>query len=365
MKKTLLSIGAALLFTVGVMAQFSVTLPWNQYDASGIAYQGWETTKLANYEPKVNDVITVHVVGTATEDMEDFLISVVDDRPDVDYWGQYSNMPSFGSVVAGEEFDFEVKVTIATLTQADISKPSLGEPLSNPKFVLVGKNSVLSTTGTDGTGSGTSIKIDFTIFDVDVFSPIEGATVFTPNNDGKKQSLPFENKLPVSTVEAGNKIRVNITGRADADATEIQVALVDGTEAAGYWMELSEWATFEGEIIAEEPFNLTTTLDVISAPIGEGASSMQLIFTALSEANPLQIIDFEISTADVTSVSTVASSSVNVYSIEGGLAVEGAENAVVYGIDGSVVATATGKIALPKGIYLVKANNEVVKAIVK
>jgi len=357
MKKILLSIGAALLFTVGAMSQ-TITLPWNQYDPSLIAYQGWQTTKLATYVPQVNDVITVHVVGTANEDMEDFLIAVVDDRPAVDYWGQYSNMPSFGTVTAGVEFDFKIDVTISTLTQADPTKPSFGTALSTPKFVLVGKNSVLGTTGT-------SIKIDFTTFDINVFTPIEGAVVFTANTTGKKQSLPFENKLPVNTVEAGNKFKVNITGVSDVDATEFQVVLVDGTEAAEYWTVLSEWATFDSDIAGGLPFNLTAELDVVSAPIGEGPSSLQLIFTAASDANLIQIVDFQISVADMTNVSTVASSSVNVYSVAGGLVIEGAENAIVYGIDGSVIATATGKIALQKGIYIVKAGNEIVKAIVK
>jgi len=54
-----------------------------------------------------------------------------------------------------------------------------------------------------------------------------------------------------------------------------------------------------------------------------------------------------------------------VYSIQGGLAIEGAEKAAIYGIDGTLIATAKGQIALPKGIYIVKAGSEVVKAIVK
>jgi hypothetical protein len=65
------------------------------------------------------------------------------------------------------------------------------------------------------------------------------------------------------------------------------------------------------------------------------------------------------------SVKSVSASSAKIYSIPGGLAIEGVEKAVIYGIDGSVIATATGNIALPKGVYIVKAGSEVVKAIVK
>jgi len=67
----------------------------------------------------------------------------------------------------------------------------------------------------------------------------------------------------------------------------------------------------------------------------------------------------------IPSVQTVKASSLIVYSIPGGLAIQGAEAAAIYGIDGSLIATAKGSIALPKGIYIVKAGDEVVKAIVK
>jgi hypothetical protein len=67
----------------------------------------------------------------------------------------------------------------------------------------------------------------------------------------------------------------------------------------------------------------------------------------------------------VNSVEKVTVSPVNVFSIPGGLAIQGAEKATVYGIDGSLIATVKGDIALPKGVYIVKAGNQVVKAIVK
>ena len=60
-----------------------------------------------------------------------------------------------------------------------------------------------------------------------------------------------------------------------------------------------------------------------------------------------------------------AAPSIKVYPIPGGLAIQGAEKASIYGIDGSLIATATGKISLPKGVYIVKAGSEAVKAIVK
>ncbi len=66
------------------------------------------------------------------------------------------------------------------------------------------------------------------------------------------------------------------------------------------------------------------------------------------------------------SVSEVSAASANVFAVEGGLKIVGNEGATIYGIDGRAVATTSASfIALPKGVYIVKAGNEVVKAIVK
>jgi len=64
-------------------------------------------------------------------------------------------------------------------------------------------------------------------------------------------------------------------------------------------------------------------------------------------------------------VAEEAPAAIKVYNIPGGLAIAGAEKAAIYGIDGSLIATAKGEISLPKGVYIVKAGNQVVKAIVK
>jgi len=92
------------------------------------------------------------------------------------------------------------------------------------------------------------------------------------------------------------------------------------------------------------------------------------------EADPinktLKVTKFFLTTTEyigpTSSVQAVASSSsLKVYSIAGGLVIEGTEKATVYGVDGSVIATATGNIALPKGLYIVKVGNKAVKAVVK
>jgi len=357
MKKTLLSIGAALLLSVGAMAQ-TVTLPYNQY-GTGIEFQGMETTKLASYTPKLNDIINIHIVGTASEDMSDLLVAVVDDSQTVDYWGQFSNMLSFGAPIAkGVAFDRTVELTITSLTQTDQSKPSFGTALSNPKLVFVGKNAVL--------GSAGSIVLNLTTFTVNPVSILPGATVFTESG-GKKQSPAIVDKI--SNVQIGNSYKITITGTTDVDASEFQVVLVDGTAAANYWTELSDYIGFEptDAAAAGVPFTLTAELTVNALPVGAGSDALQLYVTAASTADRIQVSNFTVTVQNTTGISTVASSSVKVYAVDGGLTIEGADKAAtIYGVDGTLVATTTGgTIALPKGVYIVKVGNEAVKAIVK
>jgi hypothetical protein len=67
-----------------------------------------------------------------------------------------------------------------------------------------------------------------------------------------------------------------------------------------------------------------------------------------------------------TAIQSIASApSFKVYSSQGGLFIDSEEKAFVYGIDGSLIATANGQVALPKGIYIVRVGSEAVKAIVR
>jgi len=63
--------------------------------------------------------------------------------------------------------------------------------------------------------------------------------------------------------------------------------------------------------------------------------------------------------------SILSAPSFKVYSIQGGLFIDSEEKAAIYGIDGSLIATAKGQVTLSKGIYIVKVGGEAVKAIVK
>ncbi|MBP3353703.1 MAG: T9SS type A sorting domain-containing protein, partial [Bacteroidales bacterium] len=76
-------------------------------------------------------------------------------------------------------------------------------------------------------------------------------------------------------------------------------------------------------------------------------------------------------TGQSTGVATAEATETSIYAVAGGVQVEVAEATAVevYSIAGTIVAekviTGTTTIALEKGVYIVKAANEVVKVIVK
>lgn len=126
-------------------------------------------------------------------------------------------------------------------------------------------------------------------------------------------------------------------------------------DVADFWDWGKNQAMWQGYYEEGEPGYLGT-LNEFQIGIGLNSGGFQYY---------LDNIEFELGPVSVKDVVAESVSSVKVYAIQGGLAIEGAEKAIIYGIDGSLVAIATGTIALPKGVYIVKADNQVVKAIVK
>jgi hypothetical protein len=153
MKKTLLSISAIVLFGLGAIAQ-TIVMPWNQYAAGTpiIDYQGKDASLLTTYEAAENDVITLTVAGTSNQDISNFQVALVDDRPAVSYWDELAGFTELGPVTAGVAFNFEVTITVA--------KDAAGVGGTFQKLVFDGKNATLA----GAAGAGTSITLTLTDF---------------------------------------------------------------------------------------------------------------------------------------------------------------------------------------------------------
>lgn len=272
MKKVLLIIAAALTFGLGAIAQ-TVTMPWNQYGSGSpiIDYQGKDASKVSTYTPAVGDVVTVTIAGTSNQDIASFQVALVDDAAP-SYWTELAGFKALGPVTSGTPFSFSVDLTV---TQTGV-----------PKIVFDGKNATLA--GADGTG--TSITLTLTTYTVSVFTPIAGAKILTDNADGTKQGV-FTDILAITpAVKVGDIVRVTLEGTTDASATSFQTVLVDGTAAASYWTELSAWTAFTPAIITSgQNFTLTADIEITANPVGSGAGSQNIILSAVSTANLIQL----------------------------------------------------------------------------
>jgi len=350
MKKVLLSISVAVLFCFGAIAQ-TIEMPWNQYGGGDpvIAYQAKDASKVTTYTPQVGDVVTVTIAGTANYDISQFQVAVVDDAPP-SYWKELAGFKSLGNVTAGTPFSFTVDLTI---TQT-----------GSPKIVFDGKNATLAGTN----GAGTSITLSLTSYTVSIFTPIAGAKILTDNGDGTKQEK-FTDVLALDpAVKVGDVVRVTLKGTADVSATSFQTVIVDGTAAASYWKELSAWTAFTpAAVTANQQFTLVADIEITSAPTGTGAGSQNVVLSAVSSANLIQLSLTEFSAVIVdpndddvdpgTGIQDLAVTSIQPKVVNGELTVgTDASLIIVTSIDGKVLKYSASKSVnvsgLPAGAYV-------------
>lgn len=354
MKKILLSL-SALLLSVGLIAQTTVDIPWNQYGSgSPIAdYQGKEVAKLASFTPTVGDIVSVTIKGTSNENITDFQLVLINDDAANEYWKELSDFVGLGNITAGEQFDF-TKEFVIKATDTPV------------KLVFDGKNATLA--GADG--SGTSITLTLSDFEVSWFSPIAGALVLTETAEGTKQIIKNDILSVETAVTTENTVRVTLQGVSDVAANDFQVAIVDGTAAANYWTELSAYIDFSpSEVAAGETFTLTADIPITTAPVGTGAGSQNIVISAKSSAQRIQLslTDFTAEILIGTSISKI-SEDINLIITSNEVSVDSqVASIIINSIQGNVVTYNSGSSvnisALAPGIYvatITKLSGEVV-----
>lgn len=347
MKKTLLSLFAIALFSIGAIAQTgTVTLPWNAYGEPrpSIFYQGKDASKVTDYTPEIGDVITVTIAGTANQDISDFQVALIDDAPPA-YWKELAGFQTLGSVTAGTPFSFEIDLNV--------------KDTGDPKLVFDGKNETLANSGNEGfinvgdvqisagMGAGTSITLTLETYTVSVFKPIEGATVLIDNGSGTKQGI-FTKLEATPLVAVDDVVRVNLKGVSDVNFTELQVVVVDGSEdaATAWWTELSAFTDADiTEIIAGEEFDITIDVTILEAPVGTSANNQNIVVMAKSASSVIQL-SLTNFTATIIDPSTPPTN------------IEVVDNSIyaitVYSATGVVLQTVQSIEELGAGVYFIK-----------
>src|SRR5690554_286633 len=227
MKKQLL-LFITLFVSVGLFAQTTVSMADNSANGTANSFQAKVTDIIpTDYEAKTGDLITVNISGTADYDLTNFQVVFVDTRESAGWWDELSGFKALGNVTAGTAFDFSVTVAI--------TKDAAG---AGPTHC----NLVLDAVSTDAVAaSAAAVELSLSTFEISIESNEEGVISLTDNGDGAFQG-EFPDTLatdPAATV--GDVVRVTVEGTSNVDITNFQAIVIDGTEDAGWWTELSEF----------------------------------------------------------------------------------------------------------------------------
>ena len=347
MKKILLSIVAALLFGFGALAQTIFMEPHHTY-ADRYSFYELGNPGLLSYTPKNGDMVTVMIAGTANESIPKFGMVLVDS--DTEVWCAPAEWQEVGSITKDVPFSFVVNF-----------------PIDLVKYCTPPNSLILYIDADQCVADLEGITLELTQFEI-----LTGNEVILAPSESNPPELknagPF-NKIPSAPV-AGDVWEVTIKGTTDVEAYGFIIDVIDGSSCQPfYWGNLGSSGEIEdSEVIGGEPFEFTTEIEIQDDPCGSSIGFY--VYAANDVEEFIKIYNFEISAKNLSDDSSIytslANSSVKVLSIPGGLKIDGAESAVIFGIDGSLVAsTSASEIALPKGVYIVKAGGEVVKAIVK
>ncbi|MFO7868081.1 MAG: hypothetical protein R6U95_02140 [Bacteroidales bacterium] len=290
MKKQLL-LFITLFVSVGLFAQ-TISMTDNSANGAANSFQAKVTNLIpSDYEAKTGDLITVNIAGTADYDLTNFQVAFVDTRESAGWWDELSGFKALGDVTAGTAFDFSVTVAI--------TKDAAG---AGPTYC----NLVLDGVSTEaGDASAAAVELSLTTFDISIESNEEGVISLTDNGDGAFQG-EFPDTLatdPAATV--GDVVRVTVEGTSNVDITNFQAIVVDGTEAASYWTELSEYTLLgDGNVTAGTPFTLTADIDITAAPVGTGFKSQYIVLMGeATETIKLTLTNFTAEIVDAAAVS--------------------------------------------------------------
>jgi len=79
-------------------------------------------------------------------------------------------------------------------------------------------------------------------------------------------------------IQAGETYEVEITFKADSAFTGLDIAIVDGSEKANWWKELSEWAKIEEPISANTEISKKFTFITTAGATGTENRANQIVF---------------------------------------------------------------------------------------
>lgn len=284
MKKTLLSIGAALLFGFGAMAQdgtltaTSMTMT-NAYQAAGAAQAKGAFSLFGISSVELGQAFKITVTATSDTDLSELEAAIVDTDPNAggvtgSYWDEISEFGTFsdGGVEAGVEFTKTVTVIVK-------SNYAFADALSRARLAINGKNSSFPK-NTTATATAT---VEFTGVTIAVVpqTAVPG-TQMPLNADNKNQVGKLTGYMPATFAE-GDKFTITVSGKPTANVTEFQIAVVDERAEVSYFDQLSEFTTLEGEATSGQNFSVSAVVEITKTKAAStDPLASTLVLTAVS-----------------------------------------------------------------------------------
>lgn len=261
----------------------SLDIVYNQY---GPNYQGKldYSTRTKKDLPQAGDTVYIKGIFTSDIDLPVLFGCLVDPSQAANYWTQLEEYATIAeNVVAGEpvEIDLEYVLTAAPIQdftfmlQYDTSDQA-AEKIGKPAKLTFER--VCESTDTRNEVPSAPHEAEKNIYINDFAALVE----FKPNH-------PWENGVEITSVlenyranpnitsawngdlpVAGDVINVTWKGVADADIEALYIYVVDQSEQAAWWKELSGPAILFAENIKNgEPFEASATLPLTADPISQ------------------------------------------------------------------------------------------------
>lgn len=395
MKKVFLLLAASLFGMAAIAGPLGVTystegdivsmsVPFNQYGA-GDEWQGGEDAGgkvlkdavleaggSTSWLPAIGEAFSINMAGT-TNFTGVIKLGLIDESADLGYWQDWG---SFGgseiNVTAGEEFSAEVILDITKNTASNPDKPEyIGEPLTQAHLVVLCK-----MPGQDNTTFTDDAVIDYTTFEIEYLPAVDYEEPYmvlsSKGQDEKSGQYKYQSDAAaegIAAAKAGQYVNVTFSGKAAQDLDTIMYTLLDGSQAASWWLPLSkDMALFAVKVKKGQEINAAFSWKLDTDPTEEPV--FKNVFLANAEGKYAKAV-FEAYSLTVT-VTDDATNPVagpdGTYKIIG-TGVEEVSNVVfengvfysssivIYNVAGQVVATASDSFAissLKAGIYVAK-----------
>lgn len=299
MKKTLLSIGAALLFGFGAMAQDGTLTPTtmtmtNAYQSAGAVQAKGALSAFDISEVKLGQAFEITVTATSDTDLSELELAIVDVDANAggkenSYWDEMSEFSTLsdGGATAGTSFTKTATVIIK-------ENYAFSDALTRARLAINGKNSTFPNNSASGTATQTVVFSGVTIT-IDPMESVPG-TNMPQNSDGKNQIGKITGKMPATFAE-GDQFTITLKGKPTANITEFQVAVVDERMEVDYFDILADFTTMEGTATKGNEFTVSATVTIVK---GKAESTdplaSTLVVTAISDPSVkvLGIEGFEI-----------------------------------------------------------------------